>query len=355
MTVRDTQAPRPRPVGGRPLVSVVVPALNEAPGAPHFLARYREHAAAHPDLDFELVLVDDGSTDGTTESFVAHATPADRLTVVELSRNFGAHYATSAGLAQCSGDCAVVMGADLQEPATLLGDFLDRWRAGYDVVWGVRRVRIDGSRAYQAGSKAFSALFSRVEKLPNYPAEGPSGVLVDRRVVDQLVGMRERYRNVYALIAWLGFSQTRVEFDLAPRLQGKSRWTKRSIANLAIDSMIQFSSIPLRLCSVAGLVVAGLGLLYALVLIVRALAGLSTPSGWPTVMVVVLVLGGVQLVVAGVMGEYLWRAVVETRGRPLYVVRSVQRVGPPSPGTTARTADAAALSHPVPSHPVEAI
>jgi dolichol-phosphate mannosyltransferase len=322
---------------------MVVPALDEAEGAAAFLARYRDYARLHPDVDFELILVDDGSTDDTAEAFAELATDRDRLTVVELSRNFGAHYAATAGIAQARGDCAVLYGADLQEPVSLLESLLHRWRAGYDVVWGVRRSRVEGSPPYRFLAHAFSHLFARYAGLGEYPAEGPSGMLVDRRVIDELVRLRERHRNLLALVAWLGFAQTRVEFDLEPRAHGRSRWSRRSMVALAVDSMIQFSSLPLRLSVLAGLAVAGLGLLYAAVLVVRALAGVSTPSGWPTVTVIVLILGGVQLVVVGVAGEYLWRAVEETRGRPLYVVRSVRTVGrqgldarrPAVPGPTA--------------------
>lgn len=313
---------------GRKLVSLVIPALNEAPGVAPFLLRYREYTTTHADLDFELVVIDDGSTDGTTDRFVELAVPTDRLTVVQLSRNFGAHYATSAGLAQCHGDCAVVFGADLQEPPELLATFLERWQSGYDVVWGVRRARVDGNFSYRMMARTFSWMFMRYTKLTTYPAQGPSGVLVDRKVLNELIPMRERHRNVLALIAWLGFSQTQVEFDLAPRSQGESRWTRRAMFNLAIDSLIQFSSVPMRLFSLVGLAIAGLGLLYATFLVLRAIVGVNTPSGWPTVMVGVLVLGGAQLMVGGVMGEYLWRAVEETRGRPLYVVRAVRTVGP---------------------------
>ena len=143
--------------------------------------------------------------------------------------------------------------------------------------------------------------------------------------------MPERNRNVLALIAWLGFTQTRVGYDQEARRHGKSRWTKRKMIKLAVDSMIQFSSMPLRVCTFTGLGVAVAGVLYALVLVIRGLLGVQTPSGWPTVLVVVLVIGGTQLTVIGVIGEYLWRAVEESRDRPLYVIRDVRTSGAPTP------------------------
>jgi glycosyltransferase involved in cell wall biosynthesis len=319
---QDDAAP---PVGTRRLVSIIVPALNEAANVPGLVARFRELARAHDRYDFELVLIDDGSTDDTADLLLEHADPAYRTVAVRLARRFGSHYAISAGLDECHGDSAIVLGADLQEPPSLIDAFLADWESGSQVVWGVRRTRNAGrSLSTEIFSRSFSLLFTRYAQLQNYPAEGPSGVLVDRVVMDQLAKMPEHNRNVLALIAWLGFTQTRVEYDQIPRQHGESRWTRRRMLQLAVDSLIQFSSMPLRLCTFTGLAVALLGVLYALLLVVRVLFGVDTPPGWSTVLVVVLLLGGVQLTVVGVMGEYLWRAVEETRARPLFVVRDVR-------------------------------
>lgn len=327
-----TDIPRPAEPGegtSRRLVSVVVPALDEADNVPGLIARYAELAAAHSRYDFELVVVDDGSVDGTADLVLSLAHPDQRVTVVQLSRTFGSHYAISAGLAKCSGDAAVVLGADLQEPPSLVAEFLAGWEAGHQVVWGVRRSRTGRSRAQELASKTFSLLFARYANLANYPPEGPSGVLVDRSVIDELRRLPEHNRNVLALIAWLGFSQTRVEYDQVARRHGTSRWTKRKMVKLAVDSLIQFSSMPLRACTFTGIGVALAGAIYAVFLVARALAGVETPSGWPTVLVILLLLGGIQLTVIGVMGEYLWRAVEETRGRPLYVIRRIRQTAYP--------------------------
>lgn len=311
----------------RALVSVVVPALNELDNVPGLLERFAEYSVQQPDYDFELVLVDDGSTDGTADRLIELTPAGSRVTAVRLSRRFGSHYAASAGLAHCKGDCAVVFSADLQEPPSLLAAFLEKWEEGSDVVWGVRRTRTGRSALTELASKAFTSSFTRYANLENYPPEGPSGVLVDRSVIDEVGKLPERNRNVLALIAWLGFTQTRVEYDQDARRHGTSRWTRRTMFKLAIDTWIQFSSMPLRISSFAGVTVAFLGLVYALVLIIRSLAGVTTPQGWPTVLVIVLVLGGTQLTMVGIMGEYLWRSVEESRGRPLYVVRDVRVSG----------------------------
>lgn len=306
----------------RRLVSVVIPALNEADNVPALLSRVSDLADSNPGVDFELVLVDDGSTDDTAEVARTKAPGTFPVTTVELSRNFGSHQAISAGLRACRGDAAVVLGADGQEPVSLVAQFLGAWHQGYDVVWGVRRSRTRSWRS-ELPSKAFSYLFTKYADLADYPPEGPSGVLIDRAVLDELNQLTESNRNVLALIAWLGFRQTRVTYDQLPREHGESRWTPRKMIKLAVDSLIQFSSMPLRLCTFTGVGVAGIGFLYAIALVVMRLAGVSTPSGWPTLLVVILLLGGFQLLVIGIMGEYLWRGVEEARRRPLYVVRNV--------------------------------
>lgn len=309
----------------RTLVSIVVPALNEADNAAGVLARAAALRDAHPELDVELVVVDDGSSDRTSETFLALDDGAVPLTVVELSRRFGSHEAISAGLRHASGDCAVVLGADAQEPPSLVEDFLTAWLAGAEIVWGIRRSRTGRSWRSELASHVFSWLFSRFARLEHYPPEGPSGMLVDRVVIDELNKLDERHRNVMALISWLGFRQERIEYDQVARQHGTSGWTPGRMVRLAVDSFLQFSTMPLRACTWTGLAVAAVGVVYALVLVVRSLAGVDTPEGWPTLLVTVLLLSGLQLTVVGVIGEYLWRAIEEVRGRPLYVVRRVAR------------------------------
>jgi dolichol-phosphate mannosyltransferase len=308
--------------GSRSLVSIVIPALNEVDNVPAVLERMVELGSTFPAYDFELVLVDDGSSDGTAERTIADAPLELPVTVVQLSRSFGSHQAITAGLRRTTGECAIVLGADIQEPPELIADFLSNWEQGSDVVWGVRRTRVRSWRS-ELPSKVFSYLFTRYADLADYPPEGPSGMLIDRAVLDELNRLEESNRNVMALVAWLGFHQTRVLYDQLPRQHGESRWTRRKMVKLAVDSLVQFSSMPLRACTFSGLAVAAMGLVYATILVVRSLLGVTTPSGWPTILVVVLVLGGIQLTVIGVMGEYVWRAVEETRRRPLYVVRGV--------------------------------
>jgi polyisoprenyl-phosphate glycosyltransferase len=301
-------------------VSIVVPMFNEIDNVGAFGSYLQGIVDANGDYEFEVVAVDDGSTDGTPESLRSSIPDTIEATIVRLSRNFGSHYALSAGFDAASGDCAIAIGADMQEPPELIVEFLARWAQGFEVVWGVRRTRsIRGPRSWP--SRVFSRVFARYSDIETYPAEGPSGALVDRIVLDAIALLRERNRNVYGLIAWVGFRQTRVDYEQRSRASGVSKWTTRRLMKLAFDSFVEFSSTPIRAAGLLGIVIAGVGFLYAVLLVVRAFGGADPPEGWTTVVVVVLIMGGIQLIVLSVFGEYLWRTTDEARRRPLYVVR----------------------------------
>jgi dolichol-phosphate mannosyltransferase len=339
-----------------PLVSLVFPVLDEEDNAVAMVARFHDVVARNPAFDFELVVIDDGSTDRTVALVQDAMAPDDRFVVVELARNFGSHYAVSAGLRYANGDCAIVLGADLQEPPSLVTEMLERWvgapgrvgddpgdAMGYDIVWGVRAERARVSLLGGLFSRAFSKLFHRYSDLKSYPAEGPSGVLCSRAVIDVVNGMPERHRNVLGLIAWSGYRQTTIRYSQLARQAGESKWTTKKLVKLAIDSFVQFSFAPIRFMTWIGSVIATLGFLYGFVLVVAALLGNQPPTGWTTVMVVILILGGFQLLMLGVLGEYLWRAADESRQRPLFIVRRVSgpaRPGPGRPAAPARTGDA---------------
>jgi dolichol-phosphate mannosyltransferase len=197
-------------------------------------------------------------------------------------------------------------------------------------------------------SRAFSKLFNRYSDLKSYPAEGPSGVLCSRAVIDVVNAMPERHRNVLGLIAWSGFGQTTIRYDQLARQAGESKWTTKKLLKLAIDSFVQFSFAPIRFMTWVGSVIAALGFLYGFVLVVAALLGNQPPTGWTTVMVVILILGGFQLLMLGVLGEYLWRAADESRQRPLFIVRRVTGSRPSLPSTP--VAEPASVEEPANGH-----
>lgn len=309
----------------RRLVTILAPAYDEADNVIGLVAFYRAIRAAHPDLDFELLLVDDGSTDGTVELAMAALEPGDVARVARLSRNFGSHAAITAGLALARGDCLITVSADLQEPLSAITDFIAEWRSGADVVWGVRRTRaVPGTAAL-----LFSRTFRRWSDLATYPAQGPSQVLLARPVIDAVNRMPERNRNVFGIVAWVGFTQRTVAFDQLPRPAGCGKWTGAKKRRLVLDSFVEFCPAPFLLTMVCGAALAGLGLLAG---VAQLVAGRWTGlSGWGLVLAAVCLFGGANLAVLGGFGEYLWRAGDEARGRPVYVLHSVRDVGAPLP------------------------
>lgn len=333
------------PDRSRQLVSLVVPAYDEAGNADALVAFYRSICAAHPDLDFEMVLVDDGSTDGTADLVLAALRTPDVARVARLSRNFGSHAAISAGLALSRGDCALTVSADLQESLSTISDFIGTWQAGHDVVWGIRRTRAVPRGIANWLSRRFSAAFHRLSDIPTYPKEGPSHVLAGRSVIDTINAMPERNRNVLGMIAWAGFRQTTITFDQLPRPTGQSKWTTTKKVRLVVDSFVEFSSAPFLVTLLLGGAIAATGLLLGIGLLIAAMVTLSAPLGWAVVVATVLFVGGLNLLALGGFGEYLWRAGDDARRRPVYVLAGVRDYGVTVAPTTEKPAAVAANGH----------
>lgn len=305
------------------LVTILAPAFDEADNAMGLVGFFREIRAAHADLDFELLLVDDGSTDGTADLVTAALGPGDVARVARLSRNFGSHAAITAGLALARGDCLITVSADLQEPLDAIMAFIAEWRSGADVVWGVRRTRAVRGGMRNLAARLFSQAFHRWSEIPTYPRAGPSQVLLSRAVIDAVNAMPERNRNVFGIVAWVGFTQRTVAFDQLPRPAGASKWTTRKKVRLVLDSFVEFCPAPFLWTSLGGLTLAALGLLAGLVQLI------AISPGWGMVLAAVFFVGGLQLAALGCFGEYLWRAGDDARQRPVYVLGHVQDVGAP--------------------------
>jgi glycosyltransferase involved in cell wall biosynthesis len=301
----------------RMLLSVVVPLRNEADNLETLHGRLSE-VAANLDRDLEFVFVDDGSTDSSYQVLVQLRKRDPRVCLIRLSRNFGSHAACLAGFCKARGDHAVILAADLQDPPELVTNLLKAADDGHDIVWANREDRDD-----PALTVLFAAAYNRIMRriaMSNWPERGFDLVLVSRRVLDVLVSRRESNTSLFGQILWTGFPQTSIGYKRDARRSGKSKWTFARKLKLAIDSFVSFSYVPIRLISMFGLISAIAGVLYAgLVVTVRVTRG-SPVEGWASLMVVVLVLGGVQLLMLGVIGEYLWRTLDEARQRPPFIV-----------------------------------
>jgi glycosyltransferase involved in cell wall biosynthesis len=311
--------PARTPAEPRRRLSVVVPMLNEERGLEPLVARLRP-VLEGLGLDWEVVFVDDGSTDGTLAKLKALNARDRRFKAISLSRNFGKEIATAAGLTYAGGDGAVLMDADLQHPPELIGKFVERWRAGFDIVYGQRIDRDADSFVHRLAARAFYAAFHKLSGT-TLPEGAGDFRLLDRKAIDAMNRMRERVRFNKGLFAWMGFSSVGVPFQVPPRQDGGgSRWPTRRLLRFALDGIASFTTIPLRVWSYLGLVISFLAFCYAMVFLVKTLLFGTDVPGFPTLIISVMFFAGVQLISLGVIGEYLGRMYEEIKGRPLFLV-----------------------------------
>jgi dolichol-phosphate mannosyltransferase len=244
-----------------------------------------------------------------------------RVRVIRFARNSGAHTAITCGLHYTKGDCVVVMAADLQDPPETLPALLAHWNAGAQVVWAARRRR-EGEKASTIGlARLYYFLIRRAVGIREVPGTGTDFFLIDRSVVDAFRQFNEGNIDVVLLITWMGFRQTVVTYDKQSRLYGRSGWSLQKKLKLAVDSVTSFTYLPIRIMSYVGFAVAFVGFVYAALVIGNYFAGQPAP-GWSSLMIVVLVVGGIQMLMMGVLGEYLWRALDESRRRPRYLIEA---------------------------------
>lgn len=301
----------------RPVVSVVVPCFNEAAGLSAFHARLQDALQDVP--DWEAVYVDDGSADATRSVVEALRQEDSRVGLVSLSRNFGKETAITAGLDYVAGDAVVVIDADLQDPPELIPQMLDCWRAGFDMVCARRRSRTGETWLKRRTAHGFYRLMQRMGDA-RLPQDTGDFRLMSRRVVDAVRQLREQHRFMKGLFAWVGYKTTYVLYDRDARHMGASKWSYWKLWNLALEGLTSFTVMPLKLATYVGLGVALLAVIYAAQVIVKTLIIGNPVAGYPSLMTVVLFLGGVQLMFLGVIGEYLGRVFNETKQRPLYLV-----------------------------------
>jgi glycosyltransferase involved in cell wall biosynthesis len=298
------------------LLSVVAPLYNEIDLVEEF---YRRVCAALDGLSFELVLVDDGSTDGTAEALAALAAADPRVRVVPLSRNFGHQAALTAGLDNAQGDPVVTMDGDLQDPPELIPDMVAQWQAGNDVVYAVRRRRAGETNFKRRTASLFYRLFGQLANVELEPESGDFRLL-DRRPLEALLAMRERSRFLRGMTVWVGYRQFAIPYERDPRYAGETKYTLTRMLRLSFDAMTTFSRVPLQLATILGFVISLLAFVAIPVIVVLRVTHHYLP-GFATLTIIVLLLGGIQLVAIGILGEYLARTFDEVKDRPLYVVR----------------------------------
>ncbi|MBV8364391.1 MAG: glycosyltransferase family 2 protein [Candidatus Eremiobacteraeota bacterium] len=321
-----------------PVVSVVCPAFNEEGNIPEVVERIDRILAARADhLPYEIIIVNDGSSDGTLETARQMIARYPALRVVNLSRNFGHQLAATAGIDVARGDAIVLIDSDLQDPPELIDTFVERWRQGYDVVYAVRRSRKGESRFKIASARWFYRLEQRLTNI-QIPLDTGDFRLISRRVADVLRQSREKHRFLRGLTSWAGFAQIGVPYDREARHAGKSKYSLSKMLRFAIDGLTSFSEIPLRFATYVGFLVSGLSFVYAIVILALKFAHRNTP-GYTSMMVAILFLGGVQLITIGILGEYVGRIYDQSKHRPLYVIDRIDdsaTIRPPRIRTTLR-------------------
>ncbi len=300
------------------LISVVVPAMNEEENIQLF---YDAVVAVTDELsqyEWEFIFVDDGSTDQTLACVQALREKDLRVHALQLSRNFGSHSALRAGFDYARGDAVITISADLQDPPALFRSFLEQWQEGYDTVWGVRAQRDDNW-----SKKMLASMFYRVIRrlaLAYFPIGGMDCGLFDRKVINAFRQIPDRNGITFMTIYWMGFRQARIPYHRRQRQLGTSKWPIGKRVKAAVDVITLFSYLPIRLSTYIGLTVSAISLLGALFILFDKLVLGIGGWGWPSVMVTLLFLGGVQLIMLGMIGEYLWRISSEVRGQPQYIV-----------------------------------
>jgi dolichol-phosphate mannosyltransferase len=302
------------------LLTIVTPAYNEAVNIPLLYAQLVE-VLAHSEMRWEWIIIDDHSADSTFLAASELAEADARVSVYRFSRNYGSHLALRCGLRKSQGDCVIGMAADLQDPPALIPELVEKWKSGAHVVWAARENRTGEKKSTLLFSRLYYRIMRDVVGFKQLPLDGADFFLLDRQVVAALSQFSEKNVSLFALISWLGFDQQVLTYDKHARQHGKSGWSLEKKIKMAVDSMTSFSFKPIRLMTIAGLILSSLAFVYLLVVLVNYIAG-AAPEGWTSLMAAILLIGGLQIMMIGILGEYIWRSLDESRQRPLYTVEA---------------------------------
>ncbi len=305
-------------------ITLIIPAYNEEAVLPRLFERLATLQSDVSTCHFEFLFVDDGSTDRTRELIAIEQTQNKSIQYIGLSRNFGKEAAMLAGFDHATGDAVVIIDADLQDPPELIPQMITFWQEGYDDVYARRRSRTGETWLKKKTSEWYYKILQKSTRIPIQRDTGDFRLL-DRRCVESLRSLRESQRNTKALFSWIGYRKKELLYDRDPRVAGETKWNYRKLLNLAVDGITSFTTAPLRLSSVLGVVISVCAFIYILYLLIRPIFGVPTGAGYSSLMAVILFLGGIQLLSLGIIGEYIARIFAETKQRPPYLIAEHHR------------------------------
>ena len=303
------------------LISILIPCYNEAQSLPILIPKLEDLANNLKQYDWEFLCVNDGSKDNTLEVLRELRQIYKRVNYIDLSRNYGKENAMLAGFDYVKGDCMVIMDADLQHPPHVIVQMLEKWEEGHDDVYASRLTRGKESLLRKKLSLLYYRILQRSTRLEVLPNVGDFRLL-DRRCINALKQMRENNRYTKGMYCYIGFRKTYVTFETEDRIAGESSMNYKTLINLAIEGILSYTTLPLRIATVIGILTSLFALIYMLVVFVKTLLYGDPVQGYPTMMIVILFLGGIQLLALGILGEYIGRIFTETKNRPVYFVRT---------------------------------
>ena len=303
------------------LISILIPCYNEAQSLPILIPKLEDIANNLKQYDWEILCVNDGSKDNTLEVLRELRQIYKRVNYIDLSRNYGKENAMLAGFDYVKGDCMVIMDADLQHPPHVILQMLEKWEEGYDDVYASRLTRGKESWLRKKLSLLYYRILQRSTRLEVLPNVGDFRLL-DRRCINALKQMRENNRYTKGMYCYIGFKKTYVTFETEDRIAGESSMNYKTLINLAIEGILSYTTVPLRIATVIGVLTSLFAFIYMLVVFIKTLLYGDPVQGYPTMMIVILFLGGIQLLALGILGEYIGRIFTETKNRPVYFVRT---------------------------------
>ncbi|AXG38670.1 glycosyltransferase [Enterococcus gilvus] len=304
---------------------ISIPAYNETENiVPLYEKLSFELGLKKADIDFEILFIDDGSTDETVETIINLMDKVTDVSLIQLSRNYGKEVAMTAGFDYADHDAVITMDADLQHPPETIVKMIDLWEKGYEDIYAKRNKRKGESWFKKLSSRWFYGI---LERLSNTPVLADAGDfrLLDRKVIDALKQLRETQRYTKGLYNWVGFKKIAIDFDAEERLHGETKWSFGSLMKLAVEGITSYTTAPLKISMYFGFVVSFIAFIYMVYVLIKTLIFGADTSGFPSLMIVMLFLGGCQLISVGILGEYIGRVFLETKGRPLYFIENIYR------------------------------